>query len=106
MVFKVPAPAGHLKKNRFEFQLGDETLSIPKMEFFTIEAEEWAMKAATDPTILRRAYIIGLFAACDPEVGEKIEAARLTRDQLGALYDAWGEASKVDPEKSSRSADS
>lgn len=106
MVYTVGPSAGHLKKNHFEFKLGSETLSVPKIEFFSADVEEWVAETGTNPTVLRRAYIIGLFTACDPEVGKKVEAARLSRDQLNDLYEAWGAASKVDEGKSSRSANS
>lgn len=99
-VYKVPAPAGDLKKNRFEFQLGDETLSLPLQEFMPADGEDYISENAHKATLSRRNYILGLFAAIDPVVGEKVAAARLERHQLGALFDTYLEASKVDPGKS------
>ncbi|WP_342800971.1 hypothetical protein [Nocardia sp. No.11] len=107
-VFNVPARAGDLKKNRFEFKIpgSTEVLSLPFQEFMPAEGEEYIDENVRDPKLSRRQYILGLMAAIDPAVGEKVAAAALDRKQLGDLFDAWLAASAVDPGKSSRSADS
>jgi hypothetical protein len=104
-VFTVPEPAGRLKKNRFQFRLGDAVESLPKMEFAPPEVDEF-LDSVQGKRVMQADYIIGLMVAYDPEVGEKVKAARLHRDQLRALHKAWDSASKVDVEKSSGSDDS
>lgn len=101
-VFSIPTRAGDLKKNRFEFKIpgSTEVLSLPRQEFMPAEAEEFIEEKVRDPKLSRRAYILGLIAAVDPAVGEKVAQARLDRAQLGELFDAWLAASAVDPGKS------
>lgn len=104
MVFKVPAPAGHLKKNRFHFELGGEILSLPKMEFVPPDADDFLKDMSPDLT--RKDFVLGFIEACDPEVGKKVHEARLHRDQVYALQDAWIAASKLNPGESSASESS
>lgn len=102
MVFQVPAPAGHLKKNRFEFDLSGETLSLPKIEFVPPESDEY-LKEVAGQSLPQKEFILGFIEATDPGVGKKVREARLHRDQIDALYTAWGKSSRVDAEKSSAS---
>lgn len=102
MVFQIPAPAGNLKKNRFEFDLGGETLSLPKIEFVPAEADDY-LSEVSGKALPQKEFILGFIEATDPEVGKKVREARMSRDQVDALYTAWGKASKVDAEKSSAS---
>lgn len=99
-VYKVTSGAGALKKNRFEFTLGEETLSLPRQEFMPADGEDYITEHAQRPEMSRRSYILGLIAAVDPAVGEKVDAARLGRDELSGLFEAWLESSAVDPGKS------
>ncbi|MBF6363213.1 hypothetical protein IU447_24150 [Nocardia farcinica] len=102
MVYQIPAPAGHLKKNRFEFKLGDEILSLPKLEFVPPEADEFL--AAVDTTTLTQTeFILGFIGSVDPDIEKKLREARLSRDQLNDLYGAWGRASRVGAGESSAS---
>lgn len=105
MVFKIPPPAGSLKKNRFEFELGEEVLSLPKLEFVPPEGEDY-LDESSEKGLTRYQFIQGFMAAIDPDLGKKVAAARLARDQLYALYDAWTSASKVTPGESSASESS
>lgn len=102
MVFKVPPPAGKLKKNRFEFELGGETLSVPKLEFLSADSED-LLKADETMRLLKTEYVMRLIEAESPEAGAKVRAARLSRDQLNDLYQAWSESSKVTTGESSLS---
>lgn len=110
-VFEIPSPAGHLKINRFEFKLGGKTVSLPKMEFLPPEGEDFIDKAAVKP-MSNRDYFLGLVDAIgeaaeeDAEIGKKLRAMRLHRDQLVALHNAWKDSSKVDEGESSASDDS
>lgn len=103
MVFKIPASGGHLKKNRFEFELSGETVSLPKLEFVPAEGEEYLASIAGQD-ISRTNFVLGFITAIDPELGEKVRGGGLARDQVEALYKAWAEASKVDEGESSASA--
>lgn len=105
MVFKIPAPAGHLKKNRFEFDLEGETLSLPKMEYVPSEADDW-LRDMIGKRLQTREYVIGFATACDAAVGGKLAQAKFSRDQWDAFYTAWQEASKVTEGESSNSSKS
>lgn len=107
MVFHVPAPAGDQPQNRFEFVLGPESLgaeilSLPKLEFVPPEADDY-LRDAAGKSLPRRDFILGFIEACDPEVGKKVRDARLHRHQIDALYEEWGNVSKVDEGESSAS---
>ena len=104
-VYNIPAPGASLKKNQFQFRLGDIVEVLPKLEFAPPEVDEW-LDSLEGKRVQRRDYIIGLVAAFDPALGERVRAARLHRDQLYALHDAWQTASKVDAGESSGSDDS
>lgn len=103
-MFQIPAPAGSLKKNRFEFKLGDESVSLPKLEFLPVDADDYLDKMEGGRNVSNRTYIHGLVEAVDAEVGEKFRALRLTRDQTNAFYEAWQNSSKVTTGESSASA--
>ncbi|MBF6189423.1 hypothetical protein [Nocardia farcinica] len=102
MVYQIPAPAGHLKKNRFEFKLGDEILSLPKIEFVPPEADEY-LAEVTAKALPQREFILGFIGSIDPDIEKKLREARLSRDQLDDLYGAWGRASRVGAGESSAS---
>ncbi|MGH8964648.1 MAG: hypothetical protein ACRDXB_04865 [Actinomycetes bacterium] len=102
MVFKVPPPAGKLKKNRFEFDLDGETQSVPKLEFLSAESED-LLKSDDTVRLMKTEYIMRLIEAESPEAGAKVRAARLSRDQLDALYQAWSDSSRVTTGESSHS---
>ena len=93
MAFKVPAPVGHLKKNRFEFELGEETLSLPKLDYVPSSADEWMRDR--DKGLTRTEFLLTFIDQVDAEVGAKIRAAKLTRDQIDALQQGWIDASEV-----------
>lgn len=105
MVFQIPAAAGHLKKNRFEFALGEETLSLPKLEFVPSESDDYLADVAIR-ALPQKEFILGFIEATDAEVGKKVREARLSRDQVDALYTAWGKASKISVGESSASESS
>lgn len=104
-IYNIPAPGASLKKNQFQFRLGNTVESVPKLEFAPPEVDEY-LDSLQGKRVQRRDYVIGLIAAFDAELGERVRAARLHRDQLYALHDAWQEASKVDAGESSGSDDS
>ncbi|WP_040815049.1 hypothetical protein [Nocardia concava] len=105
MVFQVPESKANLKKNRFEFKVAGEVLSLPKMDYMPSEVDDYLVSIqGTNLSIT--AYLLGIITACDPEVAERIRAARLNRDQIQSLLDAWREASKVTEGESSDSSKS
>lgn len=95
MVFKIPASGGHLKKNRFEFELGEETLSLPKLDYVPSSADEWMRER--DRSMTATEFILAFIEQVDAEVGAKVRAAKLHRDQIDALQQGWIEASGVTP---------
>jgi hypothetical protein len=107
LAFQIPAPAGHLPKNRFEFQLPGEKekRSIPKLDYLPIEADEY-LRGIENRMLPQREYILGLVEATDAEIGKLLRDERLTRDQVNAFYDAWRAASKVSEGESSGSSQS
>lgn len=105
MAFKIPESKGHLKRNRFEFELGGETLDLPKMEYTPATGDEYLAEAAK-LSMPFTAYVLGFMEAVDPEVGAKVRAAKLDRDQLEALHAAWKDSSKVAEGESSNSSKS
>lgn len=95
MTFTVPASGKDDPKNRFEFQIGDETYSVPLLGFAPIEAA----------LLFEIGQNIEGIMACAGEEGAA--AIRdLTRDQYDALEQAWIAASKVAPGESEGSTDS
>ncbi len=102
MAFQIPADAGHLKKNRFEFKLGDETVSLPKLEFVPADADEY-LNDAVGKGMPQREFVLGFVASIDAEIAQKMRDQKLTRFQVDALYEAWVAASKVDTGESSAS---
>ncbi|KIA63001.1 hypothetical protein [Nocardia vulneris] len=105
MVFEIPAAGARLKKNRFEFKLGDETVSVPKLEFIPAEAEDYLEEVNGKGLSMYR-FVIGFIASFDPDLGKKLHEARLSRDQITDLYAAWGASSKVSTGESSASESS
>lgn len=101
-MFQIPTPAGHLKKNRFEFKLGDETASLPKLEFLPPEGDDYLDEVA-DRGMSNRTFILGFVDAVSPEVGAKLRALKLSRDQVNAFYEGWKNSSKVTPGESKAS---
>ncbi|MGW3545897.1 hypothetical protein ACWDNI_35895 [Nocardia niigatensis] len=87
------------------FKLGDETLDLPKVQYLPAEAEDYIAEV-TGKNLSIAAYTLGLMEATDPEVGAKVRAARLARDQVEDLLVAWREASSVTEGESSDSAKS
>lgn len=104
MAFKVPESKAHLKRNRFEFELGGEVLSLPKLDYTPASGDEYLATAASR-SLPFAGYVLGFMEACDPEVGAKVRAAKLNRDQLEALHTAWKGSSKVDEGESSNSSE-
>lgn len=105
MVYKIAPTGANLKKNRFEFDLGGETLSLPKIEYVPAEADEFtATPEARELT--RREFVLQFAGACDPDVEKKLREAGLHRDQVNGFYEAWLAASKVTPGESSASESS
>lgn len=108
MVFKIPAAAGHLKKNRFEFQLpnDDAVYSLPKLEFCPSEGEDY-IKESSGKSQTNRDFVFGLVDVLDPELGAKLRASGLSRDQVSAFYETWLQAGRIkDPGESSGSESS
>ncbi|AHH22107.1 hypothetical protein NONO_c73510 [Nocardia nova SH22a] len=103
MAFRIPEPKGHLKKNRFEFELGGEVLSLPKMEYIPASGDEFLTSVAGQ-SLPFVGYLLGFIDAIDAETGAKVRAAHLDRDQLDALHTAWKGSSKVDEGESSGSS--
>lgn len=107
MAFNIPAPAGDQPQNRFTFDLGSETLSLPKLEYVPYEADEFLNKLRGEAgTVTQRNFILQFIDACDSKVGAKLRKTRPSRDQVEALYEAWANASEVTPGKSSDSSTS
>lgn len=104
-VFEIPPPASHLPENRFRFRLGDEVLSVPKMDYVSHAANEWLNTPGSTAMSLHE-FALQFMQVVEPEVGEKVIAAKLERDQVLAIYNAWSEAGKVTAGKSERSANS
>ncbi|MBF6133512.1 hypothetical protein IU501_10925 [Nocardia otitidiscaviarum] len=105
MVFEIPSPAGKLKRNRFEFKLGGEIRSLPKIDYVPAEADDY-LKAMRGKSVAQREFVLGFIGACDPEIEAKMRELKLTRDQVDALYEAWGKASRVTAGESSDSSTS
>lgn len=105
MVFKVPAAAGHLKKNRFEFEFDGKVESLPKLDYVPPEGDDYIAEL-NGKALPTREYVLGFIEAIDPDLGKRMRDARMARDQVAALYDAWRAASKVDEGESSGSDDS
>jgi hypothetical protein len=108
MVFKIPAAGGHLKKNRFEFQLpgDDATYSLPKLDFMPPAGEDFIADANTRK-LSERAFVFGLVEVLDPELGATLRGAGLSRDQVSEFYRAWMESGRIKtPGESLGSADS
>lgn len=108
MVFKIPAAAGHLKKNRFEFQLpnDDAVYSLPKLEFCPSDGEDY-IKESSGKSQTNRDFVFGLVDVLDPELGTKLRASGLARDQVSAFYESWLKAGRIkDPGESSGSESS
>jgi hypothetical protein len=103
MAFKIPDSKAHLKRNRFEFELGGEVLSLPKLDYTPAAGDEYLATVAKQ-SLPFAAYVLGFMEAVDPEVGAKVRAAKLDRDQLEALHSAWRGSSKVDEGESSNSS--
>lgn len=95
MAFKIPAAGGTLKKNRFEFELEDETLSLPKVEYAPASADKFIRDR--DQNMTNTEFILAFIESVDAEVGKKVRAAELARDQVSALQKAWLDASEVTP---------
>jgi hypothetical protein len=98
MVFQVPASKSSVKQNRFEFSLpgSAKVYSVPKLEYvkpsLALQFED-----ATDVGAARL-----LFGAYLPEAFGLLEDV----EQLGALMEAWKDASGVTPGESGASTGS
>lgn len=99
MVFQVPASKASIKQNRFEFELPDEpgkVYSVPKLRFIKPE-----LIAGIETKTKLRA-MLDLLNEYHPEISTRIEDG----DQMGALYEAWAEASGISLGESSASTGS
>lgn len=104
MPYTPSASAGDLPQNRFEFTIGDEVVSLPKLEFLPYEADEYLNEL--NGRITQRNFILGLIDATDEEVGAKYRASRPARDQVIDLYGEWEGSSEVTVGKSEDSSPS
>lgn len=95
-MFVVPESDATKPENRFEFQIGKMTYSVPKLGYVNGEA---SLLLEQDRNLE------GLIAAFDND--EAREAYKsLQTDQRAQFNKAWVEASKVSPGESDGSADS
>lgn len=95
-MFIVPESDAKKPENRFEFQVGDKTYSVPKLGFVSGEASLMFEQGRE---------IEGSLAAFDDDEARTIYAG-LSRDQRTAFDADWIAASKVSPGESQGSADS
>lgn len=105
MTFKIPPPAGHLKKNRFEFEFDGKIESLPKLDYVPPEGDDY-LAEVSGKALPNKEFVLGFVESIDPGLGKRMRDARMARDQVIALYDAWRAASKVDEGESSGSDDS
>ena len=118
MTFEVPAAKASFKQNRFEFTIpGDKkTYSLPKMQH--ISADFADRMNALAPKIAQarengenaaNPEVLALSSNLQREIFEHYVPGlydKLAADQVGALADAWREASTVGLGESSASAES
>lgn len=93
MAFQVPASKRSIAQNRFEFEVGGKTYSIPLMKF---------VPAGVMEQFENEKNITGLMMLADSD--EQRDAMRLLeQEQIEALLSAWAEASDVSLGESSAS---
>ena len=95
-MYEVPKSRSSLKKNRFEFRIGDDTYSVPLLKFLK-PSIAFALDGASST-----AAVQALFDEYLPEAFGKFEDG----EQLEAFMSAWQEASGIEAGESSASSDS
>ncbi len=95
-MFQVPESKKSIAQNRFEFEHGGKTYSLPLLKYAPVEAAEAFEEGRNVAAIL---------LCCENDAAR--DAVRsLDGDQFGALMEAWQEASGVKPGESPASSDS
>lgn len=103
MAYVVPASAGVKAENRFEFTIGDETFSVPFLQYLNAEAVEY-LESPDRNRIGEITFIRRLITLADEKAGAAVRP--LARDQVKGLSEAWAKASEVTEGESSASDDS
>lgn len=95
-MFQVPESKKSINQNRFEFQLGDESYSMPLLKFAPVEVAELLEQGKE---------VAALLALCENDAA-RAALRKLDGEQFGALSDAWAAASGVSAGESQASSSS
>lgn len=93
MAFKVPDSKKSIAQNRFEFEVGDKSYTVPLLKYLPVKAA-----AAFE----RGDNVEGILLGCDSEEARNAVLA-LDGEQFEVLMDEWAKASGVNVGESSAS---
>lgn len=96
MAFQVPKSKRHEAASRFEFELDEQTHSIPLLKFMPVESAE-AFEAGQN--------VQAILLACETDAARRAVRS-MDGEQFEAFMDAWQEASGVTVGESAASSES
>lgn len=104
MAFEVPKSKKDLEENQFEFTIEGETYRVPTLGYVSGAVIEMMAVADEKGGIYEEAANYAIFGPAGSPIGDAVRS--LEREQLGALMEAYHEASKITTGESSASTDS